>query len=87
MELELLHEGREVVFRESPRERGYDGLVIALEPQQPRLDVGERAEIVRCQRLALKDREVDLAWLANWREKTRRASRYEDWVMTWVTKR
>src|SRR5947207_4255486 len=31
-----------------------------LKPPKPRLDVRERAEIVRCQRLALKNREVEL---------------------------
>jgi hypothetical protein len=57
--IELLHEGREIVFRESPFERGRDAFVIALEPQQPLLDLGERAEIVRCQCLALNNREVN----------------------------
>jgi hypothetical protein len=59
VEIELLHECREIVFRESPLERGRDAFVIALEPQQPLLDVGERAEIGRCQCFALKNGEVD----------------------------
>jgi len=58
--VEPVHQVVEVVSGESPLKGLGDGLIVLLEGQQAVLNVGERAEIVRRQDVALHDREVDL---------------------------
>jgi hypothetical protein len=50
----------EIGARERPSERARDGAVVLAEGQQPLAELGERAEVVGGQCLALDDREEQL---------------------------
>jgi len=50
----------EVTPSELPLERAGHGFVVPLEAQEPLLELGQGAEVIGGQPLALEDREVDL---------------------------
>jgi hypothetical protein len=57
---DLLDHGVELGAGEGPLERFGDGAVVLAEVHQLAGEFGEGREVVRCQGLALDDREVDL---------------------------